>query len=96
MRIRLLAGMRDKDLSRELQINDNITLNQIKQQLRTKEIIARDQKTELEGENQVVVVKSKQSSERTQRFSDNKGQTALLIRDCKYCGRDHTKGRCPA
>ena len=31
LRIRLLAGMRDKDLSRELQINNNITLDQIKQ-----------------------------------------------------------------
>ena len=96
MRIRLLAGMRDKDLSRKLEINDSITLDQIKQQLRTKEIIALNQKTELDKENQVLVVKSKQSTERTQRGSNNKGQAALLIRDSKYCGRDNAKGCCPA
>ena len=44
----------------------------------------------------MLVVKSKQSTERTQRGSDNKGQTNLLIKDCKYCGRDHAKGRCSA
>ena len=41
MRIRLLAGMRDKDLSRELQINDNITNSSYERkrsQLRTRKL----------------------------------------------------------
>ena len=33
LRIRLLAGMKDKEPSGELQIHDDITLEQIKQQL---------------------------------------------------------------
>ena len=36
LRIRLLAGMKDKEPSQELQIHNDITLEQIKQQLDTK------------------------------------------------------------
>jgi hypothetical protein len=58
MRTRLLAGMQDKELSRELQLRDNITLDQIKQQLRMKEIIAQNQQAELDGDKHVLTVKS--------------------------------------
>jgi len=99
MRIRLLAGMKDKDLSRDLQVKDNITLDQIKQQLRTKEIIAQNQKAKLDGERQVFTVRNKQGTDSNQYASENrenKGQNGQLIRDCKYCSRDHVKRRCPA
>jgi hypothetical protein len=49
--------MRDKELSRELQINGNITLEQLKQQLRTKDIIEHNQKAELDGDKHVLAVK---------------------------------------
>ena len=78
LRIRLLAGMKDKDLSRELQINNNITLDQIKRQLRTKEIIAQNQKAELDGEKQVLAVKTyKQSASHNPQGPEKKGQQRL-------------------
>jgi len=57
LRSRLLAGMLDKDLSRELQVDPDVTLETIKQQLRTtKEIIISNQKAELDGHQQVFAV----------------------------------------
>ncbi|XP_067940192.1 uncharacterized protein [Watersipora subatra] len=54
MRTRLLAGMRDKALARDLQINPDVTLEEIKQQLRTKEIILENQKAEIDGDKAVL------------------------------------------
>ena len=102
MRTRLLAGMRDKELSRELQLNVNITLEEIKQQMRTKEIIAKNQKAELDEPQSVQPVES-QSVQPVQQTSypykskSNTGQTgSQMITDCKFCGLDHARGRCPA
>lgn len=50
IRTQILSGMRDKELSRELQLNADITLAQIQQQLRTKEIIIANQKAELDDQ----------------------------------------------
>ena len=57
LRTRLLAGMKDKTLSRELQINANITLDEIKQQMRTKEIILQNQQAEMDGEASVMAIR---------------------------------------
>ena len=98
LRIRLLAGMKDKELSRQLQVDSNITLEQIKKQLRTTEIIAQNQKAELDDEKQVLAIaqSSRQQFSQNQRGPSKKGQMGTLIKDCKYCGSDHVKGRCPA
>jgi hypothetical protein len=89
LRTRLLAGMRDKELSRELQLNADITLNQIKQQLRTKEIIAKNQQLELDEGKYVDLVSQPSRGNKTQKTDE-------MVRDCKYCGLVHVKGRCPA
>lgn len=48
--IRILSGMKDKEPSRELQIHNDITLEQIKQQLKTIEIIIQSQTSEIDDE----------------------------------------------
>lgn len=87
LRVRLLAGIKDKELSRELQINDDITLDQIKQQLRTKEIIVENQKSEIDGEKAVFTVK--------QQPSQASGSNSMIT-NCKYCMGSHVRGKCKA
>lgn len=105
IRTRILAGMRDKDLSRELQLNANITLQQIQQQLRTKEIILANQKAE-QDDHMVMAVRSTrpktsppakyqhQSKSVETRTSGRK--SGQMIDSCRYCGSSHVRGRCPA
>ena len=47
IKIRLLAGMKDRALSRELQIDPELTLDDIKSRMRSKEIILRNQKVQV-------------------------------------------------
>jgi len=47
IKMRLLAGMSDKALSRELQMDPNVTVDTIKSQMRAKEIILRNQINEI-------------------------------------------------
>lgn len=94
LRARILAGMRDKQLSRELQLDENVTLAQIKTKMRAKEIILRNQKAEIDGEiggsqaNVAAVARSQPAESK----SSKSGQVV----ECRYCGRSHVSGRCPA
>ncbi|XP_067947271.1 uncharacterized protein [Watersipora subatra] len=97
LRTQLLAGMKDKELSRELQLRADITLEQIKQQMRTKEVIARNQKAELDGVRSVQPVGSNSYKPRNYTpQSQNNAAANHMITDCSFCGYDHVKGRCPA
>lgn len=91
LRTRILAGMKDKALSRELQLNDNVTINDIKVKMRAKEIILKNQKAELDGEVVVAAVKH-----RLAHSAEARGQTSRNLVDCRFCGLTHASGRCPA
>ena len=109
LKTRLLAGMRDKEMSRELQLKADVTLDYIKQQMRMKEVISRNQKAELDGERQVLAVRSAtrpKDRDRTQRglstapaadtTHQQRSRADSQIADCKFCGGTHARGRCPA
>lgn len=69
IKMRLLAGMRDKALARELQVDTNITLEDIKSKMRAKEIILNNQKvqqyaTSNSGERTVAYVRNNYSGQR--------------------------------
>ena len=49
IRMRLLAGMKDKALSRELQLDAEVTLDAVKTKMRAKEIISKHQREEIDG-----------------------------------------------
>ena len=53
LKMRLLAGMEDKALSRELQLDADVTVDTIKAKMRAKETILRNQQLELDGEKTV-------------------------------------------
>jgi hypothetical protein len=82
IRMRLLAGMRDKPLSRELQLDANVTVETIKTKMRAKETILKNQRIEIDGERSVAAVfRPKQSSRRehsTSSVSNPSGQKSLV------------------
>ena len=56
IKMRLLAGMSDKPLSRELQLDPAVTVDAIKTRMRAKETILNNQKKEIDGEKLVGAV----------------------------------------
>ena len=54
-KMRLLAGMRDKALLRELQMDPEVTVETIKLKMRAKETIMRNQRIEIDGEKERTV-----------------------------------------
>lgn len=65
IKMRLLAGMRDKTLSRELQLDAQVTVETIKLKMRAKETILKNQRVEMDGEKSVAAVRSNMRSTRT-------------------------------
>lgn len=55
IKMRLLAGMKDKALSRELQLDDKVSVETIKTKMRAKETILHNQRKEIDGERAGVV-----------------------------------------
>lgn len=54
LKMRLLAGMLDKNLSRELQLDPEVTVDAIKAKMRAKETILNNQRREIDGEDKAV------------------------------------------
>jgi len=109
LRTRILAGMRDKELSRELQLDDRVTLDTIKSRMRAKEIILKHQREEVDGlgSSSSSVVNSVglgaeggvapvNAINRKWRGQTTPHSDKKLVSDCKYCGGSHAQGRCPA
>ncbi|XP_067928862.1 uncharacterized protein [Watersipora subatra] len=109
--MRLLAGMKDKALSRELQLDANITLETIKTKMRAKETILKNQRIEIDGEKSVAAVnnckqtkyqgyytKTNPSDQKSlvRGWGEKEGKETRHVANCKYCGRDHVYGQCPA
>lgn len=94
IRMRLLAGMCDKELSRELQLDSNVTIEQIKSKMRAKETIENNQKKELDTDKTVLYVKSKSygaySNTRSNTRSSPTAQKTLSSKGA-FKGRVHTK-----
>ena len=83
----ILAGMKDKDLSLELQI-DSLGLNAIVDRIRAKEILAENQKS-------LDIDAVKFQRQPGSRQSQSSKEISKLI-DCTYCGRKHAVRKCPA
>ncbi|XP_067945234.1 uncharacterized protein [Watersipora subatra] len=111
LKMRLLVSMQDKSLSRELQLDPDVTLDTIKQKIRAKEIIMNNQKAEIDGavassSNHVAVAAinkdgrrprysaGNQSSVTSSNFAAKSNPSNNFIRECKFCGGSHAKGRC--
>jgi hypothetical protein len=93
LRARILAGMKDKELSRELQLDEGVEIAAIKSKMRAKEIILRNQKAEIDGElanSQATVAAVHRGPVK------NKSDKRDNVVDCTYCGSTHVRGRCPA
>ena len=100
LKTKLLAGMSDKHLSRELQLNENVTLDEVRQRMRTKELIANNQKLELDGIEGAVAALSVRSSghRRGSDRTDSKSRDSSRLQteqNCKFCGYMHPPRRCP-
>ena len=102
LRTRILAGMKDKSLSRELQLDENVTIDNIKAKMRAKEIIIRNQRAEIDGDQSgagAVAAVSRRSSydsrPKTNRTLGDKQKSKSIV-DCRFCGLSHVTGRCPA
>jgi len=126
LRTRLLAGMSDKVLSRELQLDAKVTLDTVRTKMRAKEIITKHQREEIDGTSSsslpVNLVQRYRGKRGMHSGRSNCGPTGIkslargrgedkgekegkerrqdkyqkMISNCKYCGRSHTPGRCPA
>lgn len=96
----ILAGMRDKDLSLELQI-DSLELGAIIDRIRAKEILSNHQKSvdvdEVRQPQQGYrnfVAQGPQANRGG--FGSSSNGLRNAVTDCKYCGRSHPIRQCPA
>ena len=76
------SGNERYELSRELPLNDCITIEQIQQHQSPKEITAVKQNAELDGDKDVLIVQNKHF------IQQEKVRVSLSLRT-KYCGRRH-------
>ena len=112
LRVRLISGMQDKELSAQMQLDDN-PLEEVVAKMRTKEAIQQEMKAQLDGAQQTsVTVDSVDQQEsrgstavdavsRRRYAADSKPKPKRdsneeWVRDCKYCGDSHAKRRCKA
>jgi chromatin segregation and condensation protein Rec8/ScpA/Scc1 (kleisin family) len=91
IKMRLLAGMKDKALSRELQLDSNVTVETIKNKMRAKETILRNQRVEIDGEKSVADVRSR--STRTAQKSLGRGAFKGESSSCSFVSSG--AGHCP-
>ena len=112
LRVRLISGMQDKELSAQMQLDDN-PLEEVEAKMRTKEAIQQEMKAQLDGAQQTsVTVDSVDQQEsrgspavdavsRRRYAADSKPKPKRdsieeWVRDCKHCGDLHAKRRCKA
>lgn len=91
--VRCVFGIQDQKLKSKLLQDRNVTLNHAIDVIRAAEV-TRAQLAEINGGGPVTIASISNAERRTDRHSVDHG--ARKITDCRFCGYDHLKGKCPA
>ncbi len=92
---RIIVGIRDDALRARLLRETDLDLLKAIQMCRAAEA-SRTQLSQIQVASDTEVHTVRQTRTRHEAQANDPDMSRYIIRNCKYCGRDHNKGKCPA